>query len=152
MNVSLRGGASITINGETYTGNSISINGNKVVIDGEKQEQILVGDIQVTIDGDVDKLETISGDVVVHGDVGRLQTTSGDVQCDGDITMNVQNGWKKVGEVSIIIPKCCKERSKTESDLDKNCRFFIRCFVFSNSNGIDWQEAFEKREFTINDS
>ena len=88
----------ININGKTIFGKSISINNNKIIIDGEdvtpdsKEISIKVeGNIeklsvdacnQVTVTGDVGKINTMSGDVDVTGNVtGNIETMSGDVHC-----------------------------------------------------------------------
>jgi glutamate synthase domain-containing protein 3 len=93
MNISMKGnnvaGSSITINGTPYSGNNISISNGKVVVNGVVQEQTLSYNITVNVIGDVETLDTISGDVYIQGNVGNLKTTSGDVQCK-DVAANVQ--------------------------------------------------------------
>lgn len=83
---------STTINGRTYTGGSISIMGDgTVIIDGVVQEGAqLVGPINVTVNGDVESLRTVSGDITVNGSTGSIQSTSGNVQVGGDVSGNVQ--------------------------------------------------------------
>lgn len=69
---------SVTIDGRSFSGRSISIDGDVVVVDGVVQQGSLVGPVK-----------TMSGDVRcndVHGDVG---TMSGDVTCN-TITGNVK--------------------------------------------------------------
>ncbi len=97
----------ITINGKTFTGNSISVSGDKIIIDGSdvtpesKQINIhVLGSIQdlevsmcnkITIDGTVGTVSTKSGDVEVKGDItGDVKTMSGDVDCGGNITGSVK--------------------------------------------------------------
>lgn len=78
------GGSTITINGRTYSGkNTISINGNKVIIDGivQNSDEPLVGPINVHIVGDVGNVSTISGDVHC-GNARNVSTMSGDVTCN----------------------------------------------------------------------
>lgn len=82
------GGSSVTIDGRTFTGKSISINGDKVVIDGVEQEGSLVGPVSVTVNGSAESVETVSGKVEVTGAVGRVKTMSGDVRC-GDVKGDV---------------------------------------------------------------
>lgn len=89
----------VTINGKTFSSKrSISVSNGKVVIDGvdltpESKE------INITVNGNIDKLEvdacnkvsivgkvdnvkTMSGDVDIKGDVsGNISTMSGDVDC-----------------------------------------------------------------------
>lgn len=82
------GGSSVTIDGRTFTGRSISINGDKVVIDGVEQAGALVGPVSVTVNGNAESVEIESGKVEVAGTVGRVKTMSGDVCC-GDVTGDV---------------------------------------------------------------
>jgi hypothetical protein len=77
--------ATVNINGQSYSGHNVSINNGKVVIDGVVQEQSLIGPISVVVHGNVDKVETSSGDVTVLDVVGSVETMSGDVSCTGDI-------------------------------------------------------------------
>lgn len=81
MNINT-GGSSVTIDGRTFTGRSISINGNTVIVDGVKQEGDLVGDITVTVNGDCNSVKTQSGDVNVQGKVNAVSTMSGDVTAE----------------------------------------------------------------------
>ncbi|QFT40052.1 MULTISPECIES: hypothetical protein [unclassified Vibrio] len=87
MNVTMQNG-SVSIDGRSFTGRSICIIGDKVIVDGVEQAGELVGDIQVKVDGNVESLQTISGDVVAN-DIGSVTTTSGDVECQS-ITGNVK--------------------------------------------------------------
>ncbi|MDD1966128.1 hypothetical protein NPS29_12435 [Pseudomonas putida] len=82
------GGSSVTIDGRTFTGRSISINGDKVVVDGVEQSGTLVGPISVTVNGNAESVETGSGKVEVSGYAGRVKTMSGDVKC-GDVRGDV---------------------------------------------------------------
>jgi hypothetical protein len=81
-------GSKVVINGVEYIGDNISINGNKVVIDGQTQQSTLVGPISIVVEGDVGSLTTTSGDVTC-GNVGMLNTTSGDVDVTGHISGNI---------------------------------------------------------------
>lgn len=82
------GGSSVTIDGRTFTGSSISIQGDRVIVDGVEQEGSLCGPITVTVNGNADSIETASGKVVVSGSAGRVKTMSGDVEC-GAVTGDV---------------------------------------------------------------
>jgi hypothetical protein len=90
--------STITINGNTYSGNSIVVSNGKVIINGKdvtpdsKEINISVkGDIEklevdacnkISVEGSVKNIKTQSGDVDVTGDVdGNIQTMSGDVEC-----------------------------------------------------------------------
>lgn len=80
MNIKLTGAGSININGKDFVGRNVIINNGEVVIDGQS-----VGSpnppIMVAIVGDVEVVESTSGDVSVTGDVGEVSTQSGDVNC-----------------------------------------------------------------------
>jgi hypothetical protein len=90
--------STITINGNTYSGNSIVVSNGKVIIDGkdatpkEKTINISVqGNIhelnvdscdKISVEGSARNIKTMSGDVRVTGDVqGNIQTMSGDIGC-----------------------------------------------------------------------
>jgi len=90
--------STITINGNTYSGNSIVISNGKVIINGNdvtpdgKEINITVhGNIedlkvdncnQVLVNGNSKNISTKSGDINVTGNVeGSIQTMSGDVEC-----------------------------------------------------------------------
>ena len=117
MNINMSNG-SVTVNGQTYTGDNIKIDGESIVVDGVYQAGVLTGKITVEVHGDVDKLvmgsgnvtakninncRTSSGDVNCHlignlqtgsgdveaGDVGNIQTSSGDVDC-GDVSGDIK--------------------------------------------------------------
>lgn len=79
----LRGGSTVTVNGRTYQGSSVSIINGRVIVDGkEMSDESSSPKIEVSIQGNVERLETASGDVTVHGMVqGGLSTVSGDIEC-----------------------------------------------------------------------
>lgn len=91
-----------TINGVSYTGNNIYIDNGIVIIDGKQQKGMPIsGPITVNIIGDVETIDTASGDVNVDGLVGELTTTSGDVECGG-VQGNVKttSGDIKCGDIA----------------------------------------------------
>lgn len=110
------GGSSVTIDGRTFTGRNISINGDKVVVDGVEQSGSLVGPVSVTVNGDADSIETGSGTVTITGSAGRVETMSGDVHCgavsgdvetmSGDVTCGPITGSVKTMSGDIIGGKC----------------------------------------------
>ena len=88
MNITMKYG-NVIIDGKSFSGRNISINGNKVVIDGATQDGDLVGDISVVVNGDIEKLELSSG-TVSCGVAGSVKTQSGSVKCSGSIGGSVQ--------------------------------------------------------------
>jgi hypothetical protein len=106
------GGSTVTIDGRTFSGNSISIVNDRVIIDGVEQDGALVGPISITVNGNAESVETVSGSVEVSGSVGRIKTMSGDVECgdvhgdvgtmSGDVTCGAISGNVKTmsGDIS----------------------------------------------------
>lgn len=82
------GGSSVTINGQTFKGGSVSISGDKIVIDGVEQQGTLVGPVSVVVQGNAQSVETTSGRVEVTGSAGNVKTMSGNVRC-ADVTGGV---------------------------------------------------------------
>ncbi len=100
MNIKM-GKGTVTIDGKTFTGSSIRINGNKVTVDGVEQSGELVGDIQVTVNGNCESVENSNGNVEVKGTVGTVRTSNGKITCGnvgGDVISS--NGTITCGTVS----------------------------------------------------
>jgi hypothetical protein len=97
----------IIINGKTFQGNSVIINNGKIIIDGKEAQMPDDRIIQITVQGNIEKLDvdacnkievtgntgsikTINGDIRVLGDVnGSIQTMSGDVNCGGKVSGSI---------------------------------------------------------------
>lgn len=89
MNIRMKNSSnSVTIDGRAFTGRSINITGDKVIVDGVEQSGSLVGPIHIEIKGDVESLVTSSGSVDVSGSCGSVSTASGDVAC-GNVSGSV---------------------------------------------------------------
>lgn len=90
-----RGFLRITINGKTITcsGINIVISNGKVIVDGKTIQECNSGDIKVTIEGDVNKIDCggsceVSGDVKGDIDAGGSETcgnVSGDIDAGGSV-------------------------------------------------------------------
>jgi len=81
----------LTINGKTYTGNSIRISGNEVWIDGRKadsQPEPINGVLTVNINRSIESLYT-DFNVNMTGSVGNVDS-SGNVNC-GNVAGNVKS-------------------------------------------------------------
>ncbi|MNG23098.1 hypothetical protein D3C84_1076620 [compost metagenome] len=78
----------MTINGITYTGKNISVDGNRVVVDGVEQAVPVTGPVSVVVNGNPTSVETAAGRVQVTGNVGSVRTMSGHVD-SGDINGDV---------------------------------------------------------------
>lgn len=87
MNINMKDGH-VLIDGREFRGRNVTIKGNNVFVDGVEQSGELVGDIHVTVHGDVEHIETQSGTIRANN-VGNIQTTSGDIEC-GDVRGSIQ--------------------------------------------------------------
>lgn len=95
------GKSSVTINNVTYSGRNISIDNDKVVIDGVTQTTSLVGPITVTVNGSCESVSTISGAINISGNAGSVHATSGDVSVQG----SVEGAIKTIsGDVKVVRP------------------------------------------------
>lgn len=81
MRINLKGNGNVTIDGRSFTGRSVTIVNDKVVVDGVEQDGQLVGPVSVTVNGDADVVDNPTGTVTVTGAVGTIKTMSGDVHC-----------------------------------------------------------------------
>lgn len=81
--------SSVTINGTTYQGANVTINGDKVIIDGKVQGSAEQKVISVVINGDVESVKTTAGDVEVVGNVGSINSTSGDITVNQNVNGNI---------------------------------------------------------------
>lgn len=78
----------ITINGKTYTGNSIIISNNEVYIDGERADSE-GKQINISVQGDIEKLHVDACSLIkVAGDVGIASSVSGDIDIQGNVSGN----------------------------------------------------------------
>lgn len=85
----------VVINGKTYQtngGSSLSIDGNgNVIINGKTVDVIEDKKIEVFVIGDVESIQTTSGNITVDGSVSKnVKTVSGDVLVFGEIRGDVQ--------------------------------------------------------------
>lgn len=80
--------ATVNIGGQEFYGKTISISGNKIIVDGVAQEMEPVSPIYITVEGDVDTIETISGHVAAAS-ARSIRTTSGNVVISGDVSNSV---------------------------------------------------------------
>ena len=85
----LSSNSSVTINGKTYVGSNITINGNKVSVDGNVVEEAV--NININVTGNVEKINT-TGDIEVHGSVGSAETGAGDIDIIGNVSGDVETG------------------------------------------------------------
>lgn len=80
----------VVINGKTYTGNSIIINNNEVIVDGVRQNGIDDRRIKVQILCNVDKIISDES-IYINGNVEGNVEAGTSVNCD-DIKGNVEAG------------------------------------------------------------
>lgn len=80
----------ISINGNTYSGNSIVVTNSKIIING-KDVTPDSKEINIKVDGNIDELKVDAcNKVEVTGDVSNLKTQSGDVEISGNVTGSIQ--------------------------------------------------------------
>lgn len=107
--ISSNGLTSVNINGVTYSGSNVCVKNNRVYIDGVIQEQIFDRDINVVVNGNIDKVELDVGDITVNGNVSQgINISTGDVECK-DVTGNVSTscGDIKCGKVTGNVSTTC---------------------------------------------
>lgn len=82
----------ITINGETIicSGTNVVTDNGKVIVDGNIIQECNSGDIKVTIEGDVNKIDC-DGSVEVHGNSGNIDC-GGSCEVDGDVKGDINAG------------------------------------------------------------
>ena len=95
FSVTARGGTSqvkVNIDGQDIVGRqSIVVEKSGVVtVDGQTLKARLVGDVKITVLGDVDSLTTTNGDTDIQGNVGSIHTTNGGINCR-DVGGNVHS-------------------------------------------------------------
>ena len=86
----------ITINGRTVSingGVSVSVINGKIMIDGQNVDLNVEGIKEapvynITVTGDVDKVEGSFSEITVNGNVDTAKTASGDIKVEGDIRGN----------------------------------------------------------------
>ncbi|WYC18349.1 hypothetical protein [Citrobacter phage vB_CfrS_K1M] len=84
MNLKMKSGGKIIIDGREFTGGNIQINGDEVIIDGVKQSGSLIGDVNIQVFGDIESLENTRGTINVSGSSGDIKTVSGNVNVSGN--------------------------------------------------------------------
>jgi hypothetical protein len=84
----------IQINSSTYSGRSIVIKNNRVIIDGVDvtSDHKDSKEISITVTGDLGSLDVeYANSIQINGSVGKLDSGSGDVNC-GNVTGGVRTG------------------------------------------------------------
>lgn len=121
MKIKMNGSGSVCINGKRYVGGNIQITDDGIVIDGKIQDEIFSGEVNITIYGDVDRIENSRGCVCANN-VNSINTISGDVECG-----NVSGSVKTVsGDV------CCGAISGSVNTVSGD----ISHFEFNNRSNI----------------
>lgn len=98
----LKNMAQIIINNVTHVGKNLSV--KNTIIGRDNQVNITIDGnnvysssnntpINISVTGDIERLEAGSGDVIVKGNCGSIKTGSGDVEISGDvISQGIQTG------------------------------------------------------------
>ncbi len=94
----------VSVNGRTYTGREIRVTDKGVFVDGVKADDTPVAPrLDIVVQGPVQTLETVSGDVTVQGDVsGSVTTMSGDVTVSGRVggSVSTMSGDVRAGDIA----------------------------------------------------
>lgn len=81
--------SSININGVTIEGNDISVVNGRIMVDGVEHSSsttlMKAPKITIHVNGNVNELGTVSGDVNITGNVNSAKSTSGDFTIKGDV-------------------------------------------------------------------
>lgn len=77
----------VIIDGRKFNGRKVTIINGKVIVDGVTQDGELVGEVNITVHGDVTHIDNDCGKVTCNSAVD-IQTMAGDVEC-GDVTGSV---------------------------------------------------------------
>lgn len=87
----------IFVNGKSYSGNSIVITENSVIIDGVAQEKNLSGIVSIKVEGDVANL-SCNAPTTIHGDVHGNVKVNGSLTCgniSGDVKANGSMSFRR---------------------------------------------------------
>lgn len=81
--------SSITINGVTIEGKDIRMSNGRLIVDGVEHPNsnafMKEPEITIHVNGNVDEVSTVSGDVNITGNVDSAKSTSGDISIKGDV-------------------------------------------------------------------
>lgn len=80
----------VTVNGQTYEGNNVSVRNNEVWVDGKKVGTENHKQISIVVQGDGAKVEVDSCDSVrIEGNAQGIITTNGNINVVGSVMGNV---------------------------------------------------------------
>ena len=85
-NVLSTGTSHLQVNGRT-----ISVQGDLVIVDGKRIDLPETKNIEITVNGNVNTIESSIASVVVTGDVSQINNKSGDIIVNGNVSGNVNN-------------------------------------------------------------
>lgn len=93
--------SSITVNGETFEGNSVSVVNGEVIVDGKKVVFPDRKEVIISISGDLGNLQADRCRLEVGGSVGNVSVGQGTVVVDGDVKgeVNLNQGDLKCTDV-----------------------------------------------------
>jgi len=91
----------VIVDGRDFVGRNVTINGDRVIVDGVTQPGSLVNLVQVVVHGDCEMAEVTRGHITINGNAGRVKTASGDVEITGNVTGNVETMSGDVQAMSI---------------------------------------------------
>lgn len=82
--------STITVNGQTFVGNNVSVVNGEVIVDGKKVAAPEGKVINIAVQGDIESLKVDRGSVNVTGSVGSVAVSQGDVESIGGVKGKVE--------------------------------------------------------------
>jgi len=99
-----KSGATVSIDGVTYSGNNIQIFGDgNIQIDGDIVGRSENKQVNIHVTGDCSSIETASGNIGIGGNVhNNVESVSGDITIHGNVHGNVESVSGDVNCKSIV--------------------------------------------------
>lgn len=101
MNKAKASKSTITVNGETFEGNNVSVVNGEVIVDGKKVVFPDRKEVVITVTGDLGNLQADRCRLEVGGSVGNVSVGQGPVVVDGDVKgeVNLSQGDLKCTDI-----------------------------------------------------
>ncbi len=93
--VSRTGGSTVTVNGKSWSGNSVSVVNNRIFVDGkevdnENDVKKIYTPVTIKVSGDCETVESQNGNITIEGSAGSAESTNGEITVEGDVTGSVK--------------------------------------------------------------
>lgn len=92
----------VVINGVRYEGNNVTVNGDKIIIDGNVVNPEDAKEYHIEVHSDNATVHSDSGKITVHGNADKVNTMSGSVDVGGSVNGNVStmSGTVRSGSIT----------------------------------------------------